>query len=131
MHNSFLGCGVTGETVALEGKQPKICYDGRLVPICGHFFWRNNFGARLFCQMLGRDGGVILPRPGISLAEDAYYVGECSSTDTHFNSCSAGMNMRTLGGLSSLYKDSCSKHSKALVHLSCIGKTFFITSHCL
>ena len=114
---------MTGQTVALQGKNPKICYNGRLVPICGRYFWENNVGARLFCKMLGRSGGKV-SRPGIGLPEDAYYVGECRSTDTHINKCSASTNYRTLGGQTSIFGTaSCYKGSWAVVHISCDGKS--------
>ena len=112
---------MTGQTVALEGKQPKICYEGRLVPICGHYFWDNNFGARLFCQMLGRSGGIV-SQPRFASDVNFYIVGKCSSTDTHITSCSAGANTRTLGGKAAT--SNCNKGAKAGAYISCDGKIF-------
>ena len=107
--------------MALEGNRPKICYNGRLVPICGRYFWENNFGAGLFCRLLGRSGGTV-SKPGIDLAEDAYYVGMCGSMDTHINTCSADTNYRTLGGQTSfLGTASCYKGSEAVVYIKCDG----------
>ena len=111
--------------MALKGKEPKICYEGRLVPLCGRYFWENNFGARLFCQMLGRSGGTV-SNPEIDLTEDAYYVGECSSTDTHINTCHAGANDHTLGGSKFLGTASCNKGSEAVAYINCDGKVFLI-----
>ena len=117
---------MTGGTVAIEGKIAKICYNGRLVPICGRFFWDNNNGARLFCKMLGKGGGIVQKR-GTKLVEDAYYAGTCSSTDKHITECSAGTNKRTLGGVTSIFKSaSCNKGSKAAVRIECAGKVSFL-----
>ena len=115
---------MTGQTVTLEGNVPKICYDGCFVPICGRYFWDTNFGARLFCKMLGRNGGRV-SKPEINLVEDAYYVGKCSSTDTHINACTGGRNQRTLGGKSGI-SASCDKGSEAEVHINCDGEVFLI-----
>ena len=111
--------------MAFEGNAPKICYNNRLVPICGRYFWDNSFGARLFCKMLGKSDGIWL-FPKIPLDEDAYYVGRCSSTDTHINKCSAASNWRTLGGSQFANSASCYKGSEAVVHVKCSGKYYLL-----
>ena len=125
---SFVGCGVTGQTVAIEGKIAKICYNGRLVPICGRYFWENNNGARLFCQMLGKKGGHVNKNQGIELTEDAYYAGKCSSTDNHITECSAGGNKHTLGGFMVFGTASCNKGQKAAISIKCDGKILLLYS---
>ena len=115
--------------MTLEGNVPKICYDDRFVPICGRHYWDNNFGARLFCKMLGRCGGTV-SKTKIDLVEDAYHVGKCSSTDTDINTCSGGNNERKLG------EDDCEKGKESVVHISCgieigNGELFLITYNLL
>ena len=40
------------------GKNPIVkTNDGKWTPICGHWFWDNNYGARLFCKQLGYNNG--------------------------------------------------------------------------
>ena len=31
--------------------------DGKWRPICGHWFWDNNYGAKAFCKRLGYESG--------------------------------------------------------------------------
>ena len=118
---------MTGQAVAIEGKIAKICYNGRLVPICGRFFWDNNNGARLFCKMLGKKGGIV-QKYEFKLTEDAYYAGTCSSTDKHITECSAGKNKHTLGGKTRWGTGSCNKGSKAAIYIECDGKTSLLYS---
>ena len=113
---------MNGPTAAIEGNIAKICYNGRLVPICGHYFWENNNGARLFCKMLGKGGGNVNKNQDIELTEDAYYAGTCSSADKNITKCSAGGNHHTLGGTEFLGGSSCNKGSKAAISIGCYGK---------
>ena len=122
---------MTGQTVAIEGRIAKICYNGRLVPICGRFFWDNNNGARLFCKMLGKKGGIV-QKYEFKLTEDAYYAGTCSSTDKHITVCSAGKNKHTLGGKSNILgTGSCNKGSRAAIYIECDGKTSLLYFKCI
>ena len=41
---------------------PEILVDNGWHPICGHWFWNNNFGARLFCQELGFNDGKVVEK---------------------------------------------------------------------
>ena len=52
--NINLGLGVR----LVDGKYPEVLTnDGSWAPICGHWFWDNNYGARLFCRQLGFNDG--------------------------------------------------------------------------
>ena len=109
----------------LIGTQPKICYVGRMVPICGRSFWADNNGARLFCKMLGKADGIVEKFGGETLTEDAYIVGRCSAKDTKLTRCTAKCNQRTLGGNCSHHWGeafTCSKGSKGGANVTCFGK---------
>ena len=36
----------------IEDKYPEVFWNGKWSPICGPYFWNNDFGASLFCQRL-------------------------------------------------------------------------------
>ena len=50
-------------------------------PICGHWFWDNNYGATTFCQKLGYNSGVVSgkrQRGGRGKYEvDSIHIGRC------------------------------------------------------
>lgn len=39
---------------------PQIFQDGTYHPICGHWFWDNNEGAKSYCKQLGFADGEII-----------------------------------------------------------------------
>ena len=121
---SIIGCGQTGKSVALEGRTPKICYQDRFVPICGHYFWDNDYGAQIFCRMLGRDGGVTT-RKESKLTEDAYNVGKCSEADAQngrsITECTGDKNTNTLAYEFSS-GSSCAEGEKSGVYIDCGGR---------
>ena len=57
---------------------PEILVDNGWHPICGHYFWNNNFGARLFCQELGFNDGKIVEKK-ILLDKETYWVGDAKN----------------------------------------------------
>ena len=107
----------------LIGTKPRICFENRMVPICGRSFWGNNNGARLFCQMLGKVDGVA-EKVQETLTEDAYVVGKCSASDTQLTACTAECNKNQLGGKcqGAWGSGTCSKGSKAGPKVTCFGK---------
>ena len=118
------GCGKTGASVQLDGRRPKICYKDRMVPICGYYFKDNNEGARLFCELLGKQGGVVY-KTRKRLQEDAYMVGKCNIDDTHINACSQECNCRQLGGKCSWWRTAnCNRGSRGVIYVDCNGKCF-------
>ena len=44
-----------------QSETVEILHGGQWHPICGHIFWDNNFGADLFCKILGYQFGIIRP----------------------------------------------------------------------
>lgn len=101
-----------------------ICYENRMVPICGVGFKNSDFGARIFCKMLGKSGGKA-GKSQSTLNEDAYMVGRCSEADTDLTKCTETCNKRTIGG--SCFGNSCNAFStKSAVDLHCFGKMFLI-----
>ena len=117
---------MTGQRVAIEEDIAKICYNDRLVPICGHYFWENNNGAHLFCKLLGKGGGTVEKNGRMELTEDAYYAGQCSSTDKKITECSAAGNHHILGGSEMFGSSSCNKGSKAAIYIECGGKKLLL-----
>ena len=63
-------------------EDPEIYWNGKWTPICGHFFWDNDNGAKLFCQKLGLVNGKIKGK-GSKLTDDAIRIGKCSDSDKH------------------------------------------------
>ena len=71
-----------------EEKYPEIWFNDKWSPICGHYFWNNNYGATLFCQELDSTytfGSI--KNSGIPLASDGIRVGKCTSQDNSLSSC--------------------------------------------
>jgi len=54
----------------------EVSIDGNWVPICGHWFWDNRYGADTFCQSLGYASGM-LTNLGATLDRNAMCVGNC------------------------------------------------------
>ena len=115
------GCGDTGDKVELRGTQAMICYETRMVPICGRSFWTNNNGVQLFCKMLGKSGGKVDKSKSV-LQEDAFVVGKCSKEDSHLSNCTSLCNKRTLGGDCEGWDASCYKRSNSGMKVHCFGK---------
>ena len=57
---------------------PKYYVTNKYVPICGHWFWDNNNGAKSICQKLGYSNGA-LSRTNQAYTEDAVMLGRCKS----------------------------------------------------
>ena len=55
-------------------------------PICGHWFWDNNNGARAFCDKLGLEYDDYI-KVRESYDEDAFLVGKCNSIYDFPNNC--------------------------------------------
>jgi len=47
-----------GDVKLMTDGTPLVFWDGQFTPICGHWFWNNNYGATLFCKKLGYESGV-------------------------------------------------------------------------
>ena len=81
-----------------NGKYPEVFWNGVWVPICGHWFWDNNFGATLFCKQLGFKSGII-KRNDQQVEADAIRIGRCTTWDNIWLHCSGGRNNLDVGGI--------------------------------
>ena len=103
-----------------EEKYPEIWFNDKWSPICGHYFWNNNYGATLFCQKLlnstGASGSV---KPsGIPLASDGIRVGKCTSQDNSLSSCTGGCSdYPEVGGQCG--GGNCSAGQRASIEIEC------------
>ena len=73
------------------------------MPICGHYFWDNQNGAKLFCKKLGYDSGVLSGRnSGQKYGTDSFRIGKCENGDEWLTSgrggCRGGCNDYQGGG---------------------------------
>ena len=68
------------------------------MPICGHYFWDNQEGAKLFCKKLGHNSGNFSGKgSGEIYSIDSFRIGKCNSGDK-WESCSGGCNDYQVGG---------------------------------
>ena len=74
----------------------EIYWNGKWAPICGHYFWDNDNGAKLFCQKLGLVNGKIKGKGSI-LTDDAIRIGGCSDSDNQLFGCTRGCNDLKVG----------------------------------
>ena len=89
-----------GSVRLVEQKFPEVFWNGIWTPICGYWFWNNDFGADLFCQKLDSKyiSGTVTMRPDIKLIRDGIRIGECKQEDSWL-SCTGGCNdLRTGSG---------------------------------
>lgn len=75
-----------------DGKYPEISIDGMWSPICGHWFWESNIGAKLFCRKLNSKYvyGTVVKRVGkiqISTFKNCTYLKKYKASN--------GSNMAT------------------------------------
>ena len=113
-----------------EEKYPEIRFNDKWSPICGHYFWDNNYGATLFCQKLNSTyhyGSV--KNPGIPLASDGIRVGKCTSQDNSLSSCTGGCNDLQVGGeCSNNANAKCGVGQGATVEIECFSGTYVVCS---
>ena len=117
-----------GGGVRLEDdKFPEVCLNGMWSPICGHWFWDNDFGATLFCQKLTSDPtstGYVIRRTDKPLEKDAIRIGNCLSND-QWLSCSGGCNDLGTGQGYTNCEANCGANSPASIEIKCnIGGTY-------
>ena len=108
-------------------KIPMISWNGTWSPICGHYFWDNNFGATIFCQKLGYKKGAVFGKTkyqrnaGESYTEDAFRLGKCLVRND-LTRCRGGCNDYKLGGRCYENEDAtCYKGTPAKVTVECTG----------
>ena len=80
-----------GKQVAVgEAFVPEVLFEGNYYPICGHYFWDNDFGAETVCKALGFDGGA-KTNTAAKFEEHAMPVGACNQGE-ELDKCTAGAN---------------------------------------
>ena len=84
--------------VLRDGKFPEVFLNGKWSPICGHWFWDNDYGAELFCQKLDPTytHGTVTKRRDKPLESDGIRIGKCLSGDIRggdkWLGCTGGCN---------------------------------------
>ena len=86
----------------------EIYQNEKWMPICGHWFWNDNIGSKLFCQELGYQNGNI--KQGsvkqFPLPEDGFRIGQCKANDIWPN-CSGRKSSDCLSGAMAGIKIEC------------------------
>ena len=100
---------------------PKLFWDNKWVPICGHFFWDNNNGAKSICNRNGYSDGVVV-KTNSAYSEDSIRLGRCNSGED-LQSCSSGCRDKGLGnGCSSFFECcNCDAGQAVGIKVSCTG----------
>ena len=106
-------CG-EGDVTLLADGTPYLFWGGSWTPICGHYFWNNQNGAKAFCQKLGFSDGS-QNKEYSDYCEDAIEVGACSSVNV-IESCTGGSNMYSKTNW-------CQIGNKVKMTISCNGNT--------
>ena len=70
---------------------PEVYFGGTWYPICGHYFWDNDFGASGFCRQLGFEAGS-KKATRIKFGYDAMPVGRCEAAHEPMSRCTGGGN---------------------------------------
>ena len=106
---------------------PYVFWSGDWSPICGHWFWNNQNGAKSFCQKLGFADGSF-NKENSEYCEDAIEIGACRPGEM-INSCTGGSNeykktswCQTGGGNAVKITISCIGHTQDSAQSSCEGK---------
>ena len=89
--------------------------NGAWTPICAHWFWNNENGAKLFCQELGFPSGTI--GDTLTLPSDAVRIGQCELGDV-WPDCSGGCNDHSIGGTSC---SNCQSGASSGITINCHG----------
>ena len=100
--------------------------DGHWSPICGHWFWDNNYGATLFCQMLDSTytSGIVKKRKDIPSSSDGLRIGKCTSNDNSLLTCTGGCNDLELGGRCSNNHVACGAGQGVTIEIECFSGMF-------
>ena len=112
-----------------EEKYPEIWFNDKWSPICGHYFWENDYGATLFCQKLNSNYtfGKSKKRLDRSLASNGITVGECTSQDKSLLSCTGRCNDLQEGGqCSNDGGGKCGVGGSPLVEIECFSGSIVI-----
>ena len=103
-----------------QSKIAEVWFNGKWVPICGHWFWENNIGADLFCQQLGFKSGIHKGRGTLQLPSDGLRVGKCNPGDSFLKCTHNDCNQMTPGGYCN-NGGNCHKGQKAAITIDCFN----------
>ena len=78
------------QVAAGERFVPEVLFEGNYYPICGHYFWDNDYGAETICKALGFDGGA-KTNTAAKYEEHAMPVGKCNQGEA-LDKCTGGGN---------------------------------------
>ena len=112
-----------------------IYWDNQGVPICGHYFWDNEYGATLFCKKLWflsvKVYGGAKDFWGYSqkYLNDSFRIGRCINGD-EWKICSGGCNDYQLGGKCNGIDGYCGQSTTAKIYIDCEGGTHIKLSSC-
>ena len=90
-------------------------------PVCGHYFWNNQNGAKSFCKKLGYiDGTQNGFKSGQTYSEDAIRVGRCNPGED-LESCSNKCNDKELGNINEKGCSNCAAGQPVKITITCDG----------
>ena len=106
-----------------------IYWDNQWVPICGHYFWDNDYGATLFCKKLGFLSGKVYGGGGQKYSTDSFRIGRCINGD-EWKNCSGRCNDYQLGGKCNGIPGYCGQSTTAKIYIDCEGGTHIKSTSC-
>ena len=120
----FPGNCEDGDVKLENDGSPFIFLDDKWSPICGHWFWDNNNGAKAFCKKLGYPSGT-LQKIRRRYSKDALRVGRCREGED-LMACTWGCNEYETG----VGCASCSKSDAQSISITCTDQTDIVASSC-
>ena len=108
---------------------PEFFWNAKFSPICGPWFWENEYGAESFCQTLGyTNGSIIHTDSADKYTVDAITIGKCYAGE-ELEACSGGCNEKGVGngcaecaaGESVKFTISCEGHNEGTEKSTCEG----------
>ena len=88
---------MNGDVKLEKDGTPKLFWNSKWSPICGHYFWNNHYGATSFCKKLGYSNGKQYGHSsGQTYSEDAIRIGLCSEGQ-NLENCDGGCNDKGVG----------------------------------
>lgn len=101
------------------------------MPICSHYFWDSQEGAKLFCKKLGYNSGKFSGRgSGLIYGVDSFRIGKCYRSDSWL-SCTGGCNDYQAGGACRNNRDAkCDRNQAVKISIECSGGNSIKRSSC-
>ena len=120
-----------GDVKLEEDGTPIVFWGNSWIPICGHYFWDNQNGAKLFCQKMGYLSGKISDAgSGETYSQDSFKIGKCNDGDK-WESCSGGCNEYESGGkCDESWSSYCTKDEEVKITIACSGEESIKTTSC-